>query len=52
VVVTEEVLKAAARNEGNGREVMRLLLEQPGADLVITQEVVTVAAGNLYGRKN
>ena len=44
--IRKEVVKAAAGNEGNGKEVMTLLLEQRGADVVITEEVVKAAAGN------
>ncbi|PVH75975.1 ankyrin [Cadophora sp. DSE1049] len=44
--IGEEVLKAAARNSSNGKEVMILLLGQRGADVVITEEVVKAAAGN------
>jgi predicted Fe-Mo cluster-binding NifX family protein len=41
-----EVVKAAAGNDNNGKEVMALLLDQRGADIVITEEVVKAAAGN------
>ena len=44
--IRKEVVKAAAGNEGNGKEVMTLLLEQRGADVVITEEVVKAAARN------
>lgn len=43
MVVTEEVVKAAVGNGRNGKEVMMLLLEQRGADMVITKEVVKAA---------
>lgn len=33
VVITEEVVQAAAGNRGNGKEVMTLLLEKRGADV-------------------
>ena len=46
VMITEEVVKAAAGNFWNGKEVMTLLLEQRGADVMITEEVVKAAAGN------
>jgi hypothetical protein len=46
VVITEEIVKAAAGNYWRGEEVMKLLLEQRGADVVITEEVVKAAAGN------
>lgn len=46
VVITEEVVKAAAANEESGKEVVQLLLEHRGADVVITEEVVKAAAGN------
>jgi len=45
-VITEEVFKAAAGNRRNGKEVMMLLLEKRGADVVITEEVIKAAAGN------
>lgn len=48
VVVTEEVVKTAAGNEYSGKEVMKLLLEQRGADVDITEEVVKVAAGKVW----
>ncbi|KAH6670150.1 hypothetical protein B0J14DRAFT_517196 [Halenospora varia] len=46
VVITEEVVMAAAGNRWRGKEVMMVLLEQRGADMVITEEVVEAAAGN------
>jgi hypothetical protein len=36
VVITEEVVKAAAENKRSGKEVMMLLLEKQAADVVIT----------------
>jgi len=45
-LIEEHVVKAAAGNEETGKEVMMLLLEQRGADVVITEEVVKAAAGN------
>ncbi|KAK4189407.1 ankyrin repeat-containing domain protein [Podospora australis] len=44
--ITEEVVKAAAGNAENGKEVMALLLEKRGDDIKITEEVVKAAAGN------
>ncbi|KAH7310162.1 hypothetical protein BKA65DRAFT_559174 [Rhexocercosporidium sp. MPI-PUGE-AT-0058] len=44
--IEEQVVKAAAGNYRNGKEVMKLLLEQRGADVVITEAVVTAAAEN------
>ncbi|EMR87688.1 putative het domain protein [Botrytis cinerea BcDW1] len=46
VIMTEEVVKAAAGNEKSGKEVMMLLLENRGAEVVITEEVVKAAAKN------
>ncbi|KAI0163841.1 hypothetical protein GGR57DRAFT_497931 [Xylariaceae sp. FL1272] len=46
VVVTEEVVKAAAANTGNGEAVMRLLLDRRGEHVVVTEEVVKAAAAN------
>jgi hypothetical protein len=40
------VVKAAACNRKSGNEVMMLLLEQRGGEVVITEEVVKAAAGN------
>ena len=45
-IISEEVVKAAAGNSRNGKEVMTLLLEQREADVMITEEVVKAAAGN------
>ena len=42
-IISEEVVKAAAGNSRNGKEVMTLLLEQRGADMMITEEVVKAA---------
>ena len=44
--ITEEVVKAAAGNRGNGKEILTLLLDQRGADVRITEEVVKTAARN------
>ena len=44
MIITEEVVKAAAGNEESGKEVMTLLLEQRGADVMITEEVMKAAA--------
>ncbi|CAD6446264.1 b7a5bf77-39d6-4c44-a99b-040df980e6b2, partial [Sclerotinia trifoliorum] len=46
VVITEEVVKAAAENRYSGKEIMMLLLEKRGAEVVITEEVVKAAAEN------
>lgn len=40
------MVKAAAGNWINGKEVMTFLLDKRGGDLVITEEVVKAAAGN------
>ena len=48
-IISEEVVKAAAGNFENGKEVMTLLLEQRGADVMITEGVVKAAAR--FGRK-
>jgi hypothetical protein len=50
VVITEEVVKAAAANQSHGRAVMTLLLNQRGADIRITEEVVKAAARNHNGK--
>ena len=46
IQITEEVVKAAARNRKRGKEVMTLLLDQRGADIEITPGVVKAAAAN------
>ena len=44
--IRKEVVKAAAGNRWSGKEVMTLLLEQRGADVVITEEIMKAAARN------
>lgn len=44
-------MEAAAANNESGLEVMTLLLEQRGADVVIIKEVVKVAVGNYRSGK-
>ncbi|KAL2801993.1 hypothetical protein BJX63DRAFT_441534 [Aspergillus granulosus] len=44
--ITEEVVMAAARNQGDGKRIMKLLLDQQGDHIQITEDVVTAAAGN------
>lgn len=51
VQITEEVLKAAARNIWNGKEVIMVLLEWRENNIQITEEVFKVAAGNLRSGK-
>lgn len=46
IEITEEMVKAAAENWQNGKEVMVLLLEKRGDEVEITEEVVKAAAGN------
>ena len=46
VLISHNVVEAAAGNWDSGKEVMILLLEKRGADVVITEEVVKAAAGN------
>ncbi|UKZ96666.1 uncharacterized protein TrAFT101_011444 [Trichoderma asperellum] len=46
VTITEEVLKAAAENSGNGKEILTLLLDQREDQVLITEEVIKAAAGN------
>jgi endonuclease/exonuclease/phosphatase family metal-dependent hydrolase len=45
VVITKEVVKAAAGNRKSREAVIKLLLEQRGADVVISKEVVKIIAG-------
>jgi hypothetical protein len=51
VKITEEVVKAAARNEKSSKEVILLLLDQRGAEVKITEEVVNAVAKNWQGGK-
>ncbi|KAI2927959.1 hypothetical protein CBS147321_11138 [Aspergillus niger] len=44
--VSEEVVKAAAANEGQGDRIMQLLLEHRGDKLPVSEEVVKAAAAN------
>ena len=46
IEITKEMVKAAAENWQNGKEVMVLLLEKRGDEVEITEEVVKAAAGN------
>jgi hypothetical protein len=46
VKITEDVLRAAAENLKNGKEVMALLLEQRGSEVDITEGVVEALAWN------
>ena len=46
IEITEEIVKTAARNYRNGKEVMTLLLDRRGDDVKITEEVVEAAAEN------
>ncbi|KAF4212499.1 hypothetical protein CNMCM8980_000915 [Aspergillus fumigatiaffinis] len=45
-IIHHRVIRAAARNSENGRDIMRLLLEQRGDQIQITQDVVTAAESN------
>lgn len=49
--IGKEVVKAAAGNSRNGKEVMRLLLGERGTDIQITEEVVKAAVGNFKNGK-
>lgn len=49
VAVSEEVLIAAAENEGAGQAVMTLLLEQEESEIIITEEVMSAAARRWKG---
>ncbi|KAH6883985.1 hypothetical protein B0T10DRAFT_368838, partial [Thelonectria olida] len=42
--ITEEVVKAAAGNHGNGKEVMALLLNRRGGGIPIMEEAVSIIA--------
>ena len=45
-MITEEVVKVVVGNWGSRKEVMILLLEKQGADIVIIEEVVKAVVGN------
>jgi hypothetical protein len=49
--IIEEVVKAAAGNWRNGKEMMALLLGHRGCQIPITEEVVKAAARNLWNVK-
>jgi ATP:corrinoid adenosyltransferase len=49
--VTTQAVVAASGNEGNGKEVMTLLLDRCGDQITITDEVVSAAATNLTNGK-
>ena len=44
--MTEEIERIAAGNSGSGKEVMQLLLDQCGTDVVVTEGVVSDEARN------
>ena len=46
IQITEDVVKAAASNGWNGKEVMALLLDRRGDQIQITEDVVKAAASN------
>jgi hypothetical protein len=46
IKITENVIKAAAGNNGRGEAVIALLLEKRGDEVKITKDVVKVAARN------
>ncbi|KAK2667987.1 NWD NACHT-NTPase, N-terminal [Fusarium oxysporum f. sp. vasinfectum] len=50
--VTYSVVKAAASNEGNGKEVMTLLLDRLGDQVPVTESVVKAAVGNRRSGKD
>ncbi|KAK1987963.1 hypothetical protein LZ30DRAFT_700989 [Colletotrichum cereale] len=48
--VSAQVVRTAAGNWKNGKEIMALLLDWRGDQITITEEVVTAAAGNRNGK--
>src|SRR6266478_1050463 len=46
ILITEDVVKAAVSNRGNGKEVIELLLDRRGDQIQITEDVVKAAAEN------
>lgn len=46
LVITEDVVRAAAENENNGQQVMKALLENRGDEVRITESIVSAASGN------
>jgi hypothetical protein len=52
VQITEDVVKAAAKNPKCGKELIMLLLDRCGNDVHITEDVVKAAVGNLGNGKD
>lgn len=50
ITITEEVVKAAARNRGNGDEVTTMLLDRGGDKLIITEKIVSIIARYFYSK--
>ncbi|CAN9295349.1 unnamed protein product [Alternaria alternata] len=46
VPLSEDMIRAAAANERNGREIMILLLQERGEEFILTKGVIEAAAGN------
>ncbi|KAL6900436.1 hypothetical protein GGI43DRAFT_49074 [Trichoderma evansii] len=46
VIITEDVVRAAARNKENGKEVIALLLDRRGDQFAINTEIINAAAKN------
>ncbi|ORY62117.1 uncharacterized protein BCR38DRAFT_347066 [Pseudomassariella vexata] len=52
VTITEDVVKAAARNSHNGKYLIALLLKERGDQVTITEDVVKAAAGNWHNGRD
>ncbi|KAI6777606.1 Ankyrin-1, partial [Emericellopsis cladophorae] len=48
VTITEDIVKAAARNSAHGAQVMEVLLDRRADQIKITEGIVKVAAGNWH----
>lgn len=51
IQITANVLEAAARNEGKGKEIMELLLDRLGNNVEISENLVKIAASNWRNAK-
>jgi AICAR transformylase/IMP cyclohydrolase PurH len=50
-IISEEMTKASTENKKSGKEVMTLLLEQRGTDVMITEEMMKTVTGNEESEK-
>ncbi|KAF2732835.1 HET-domain-containing protein, partial [Polyplosphaeria fusca] len=52
VPLSENMIKAAAGNAGNGKDIINLLLQQRGSEVKVTEGVIQAAAGNAASGKD